>query len=149
VPLKNGQEATIDGKHAAKVGQHNWCLDGKGYVVTAAPLGNGKYRTLLLHRLVMGEPDAEVGHKDHNHTDNRESNLHVTTTAKAAQNAKLSRANKSGRKGVSWHRTAQKWQAKIMFFGKNTHLGYFTDLEAAAQAYKEAVLKHQQEPQHA
>jgi hypothetical protein len=36
-----------------------------------------------------------------------------------------------------------------MFFGKNTHLGYFTDLEAAAQAYKEAVLKHQQEPQHA
>lgn len=48
--------------------------------------------------------------------------------------------NKSGHIGVSWYKKLNKWKAQINDFdtGKPKHLGYFTDIEEASQAYVNA-----------
>jgi len=44
--------------------------------------------------------------------------------------------NKTGLRGVSMHKTSGLWQAKVGHNGKQIHLGYFKDPEAAGEAAK-------------
>jgi hypothetical protein len=46
--------------------------------------------------------------------------------------------NKSGYKGVSWHKGEQRWVAKIQFKGKMYHLGYYSNKEEAAASRAKA-----------
>lgn len=46
--------------------------------------------------------------------------------------------NTSGYRGVSWHRTMQKWTARINFRGKTYNLGYYDSAEEASAAYQRA-----------
>jgi hypothetical protein len=142
VPLPDGTEALIDAEDAELVGQYNWSLNGRGYVMTGLPLGNGKRGTLLLHRLVMGEPEGKsVDHQEHNKLDNRKAFLRPATNAQNQYNQGIPSHNTSGHKGVCWHKRDQKWQARIRHEGKSISLGYFTDVEEAAQAYREAAIR--------
>jgi hypothetical protein len=141
VPLADGTEAIIDAEDAELVGQYNWSLS-HGYVVTNLPLGNGKRRTLLLHRLVMGDPEGEmIDHIDGDTRDNRKALLRPATNAQNQYNQGIPSHNTSGHKGVCWHKRDQKWQARIRHEGKSISLGYFTDVEEAAQAYREAAIR--------
>jgi len=54
----------------------------------------------------------------------------------------LSKANKSGIKGVFWASRQKRWKASIGFQGKRIHLGYFADIEDAIVARKEAEDKY-------
>lgn len=54
------------------------------------------------------------------------------------KNQKLPTNNVSGVKGVSWHSHQKKWQARITFKGKTYSLGYYSTIEAAAQARAQA-----------
>jgi hypothetical protein len=145
VPLPDGTEATIDAEDAELVGQYNWCLSG-GYVNTHLPLGNGKRRTLHLHRLVMGDPEGKfIDHRNGNPLENRKAFLRVATDSQNQYNRGIPSHNTSGHKGVSWHKPKEKWLARIRHEGKRIHLGYFTDIEEAAQAYKEAAVKYHKE----
>jgi hypothetical protein len=142
VLLADGTEALIDAEDAELVGQYNWCFDGH-YVKTNLPRVNGKRRALQLHRLVMGEPEGKmIDHRDGDPRDNRKDLLRLATSAQNLANRGAQSNNTSGHKGVSWHRARKKWLAQIKHEGKNIHLGYFTGLEEAAQAYKEAALKY-------
>jgi group I intron endonuclease len=46
--------------------------------------------------------------------------------------------NRSGIRGVSWHKTASKWRAGITINNKTIHLGLFDDLQEAGAAYLKA-----------
>jgi hypothetical protein len=46
-------------------------------------------------------------------------------------------------RGVIWHKSRNKWEAKIMYDGKQHHLGSFEDEEEAAKAYDRAARAHQ------
>lgn len=75
----------------------------------------------------------------------REKNAHnfvEGTNLKTLENTSLYRNNTSGVKGVSWHSRAGKWVARIGFQGKCIRLGYFSKLEDAAKARKEAEEKY-------
>mgnify|MGYP000567710127 CR=1 FL=1 len=145
VPVVDGTEATIDAEDAELVGKHNWCSNGR-YVMTALPLGNGKQRTLLLHRLVMGEPEGKmVDHRNGNPLDNRKAALRLATNAENQYNRGAPANNTSSQKGVYWYKRDQKWLARIQHEGKSIHLGYFTVLEEAAKAYREAAVKYHKE----
>ncbi|MHB8108136.1 MAG: AP2/ERF family transcription factor, partial [Candidatus Cryosericum sp.] len=51
--------------------------------------------------------------------------------------------NKSGYKGVSWHKAARKWEAAIHYNGQKVYLGLFPTAIKAAKAYnKRAVELH-------
>lgn len=54
---------------------------------------------------------------------------------------KVAKNSTSGVKGVTWHSRSNKWQARIQFKGKTYHLGYFDNIEKAAEARKQAEKK--------
>jgi len=53
-------------------------------------------------------------------------------------NAKLSKANTSGHKGVIWYKKRKLWMAQIFFKKKAYNLGGFKAIEAAIAVRKEA-----------
>ena len=50
---------------------------------------------------------------------------------------RLTRRNRSGIRGVSWAKNANKWTARGFKDGKPIHLGYFENIEDAANARQE------------
>jgi hypothetical protein len=58
-----------------------------------------------------------------------------------SRNTKLHCTSKTGVRGVSWSKTKHKWRAAIYVNNKQTHVGYFATVEAAAAARKEAEMK--------
>ena len=93
--------------------------------------------------MIMGEPDGlEVDHINMNPLDNRRENLRVATHKQNTFNTNKHSNNKSGFKGVSFDKNAQKFRAKINIDGKRKHLGYFATAVAAYECYKRAAIQH-------
>lgn len=84
---------------------------------------------------------AHVDHIDRNKTNNRLSNLRITTPQENAWNSKLSSANSSGFKGVSKIKGG-KWLARIYRNGQPICLGSFADPEEAGRAYDKAAREY-------
>jgi hypothetical protein len=56
--------------------------------------------------------------------------------------SKLTKSNTSGIRGVSWHKKSEKWWAYITFKKEMISLGYFDELDDAAEARKKAEEKY-------
>jgi hypothetical protein len=84
----------------------------------------------------------QVDHRDHDTLDNTRANLRLATAVENSRNQRRSRNNRSGFKGVSFHKRAGKWHAQITTAGKRRHLGYFAAAETAAFAYNLAAVQH-------
>lgn len=117
------------------VGSVAGCKIDQGYVVIGI---DGALH--MAHRLawlyVHGEfPAGDLDHrdlcKDHNWLDN----LRPATRSQNNANSKPPRHNKSGIKGVSFHKQTGKWRASIVINRKQRHLGLFERIEDAAAAY--------------
>jgi len=94
-----------------------------------------KGKRILMHRLILQAPKGMlVDHIDHNGLNNTRDNLRLATRSQNGYNARLSKGNTSGVKGVYWCNTYQKWAAHIHTPEKRYHVGYFTTLEEATEA---------------
>ena len=113
--------------------------------------GSGGYRTLrhngrqyavhhLVWALAYGKFPERLDHIDGNRLNNRLENLRECTAAQNSQNAKLSKANKSGFKGV-YSQAGGRWYARIAANGKSHYLGLFDSAEDAAKAYDAVARK--------
>ena len=116
--------------------------EATGYRVVQ--IGPKKYRA---HRIVMamvtGEwPSGEVDHINGNRADNRPANLRPSTRAQNMMNKSRYRSNKSGIKGVCWSRSHGKWHAQISIDRKVIGLGFFDEINEAADAYRLAAERH-------
>jgi hypothetical protein len=81
----------------------------------------------------------EVDHINRDSRDNRVENLRLAKdTELQQQNTGISKNNKSGIKGVSWHKDRKKWLVKV----KGHYLGLFTTRKEAAAAKNEGVKKY-------
>lgn len=102
---------------------------------------NGKY--YLEHRVIYemfnGPFVGDLDHIDRSRLNNKIENLRLCTRPQNVVNSKPRVDNKSGYKGVVWHKTTGKWQAQTMFMGKRLHLGLFENPEDAALAYNKKV----------
>lgn len=88
-------------------------------------------------------PDGLViDHIDQNRSNNLIENLRVCTFQQNHFNRGKQANNKSGFKGVSWHKQKQKWVAQIKIEGRNKFLGFFTDPVKAYEKYCSVAIEH-------
>lgn len=118
-------------------GREVGCLCGSGYMFV-------KIRGVLyqLHRIVFalhhGYLPNEVDHIDGNPLNNKIENLREASRSQNLANTKLSKANTTGVKGVTFNKRVGKFQAYLTKEKKRTYLGSFNSLEEAEQSRKAA-----------
>jgi len=108
---------------------------GKLYAVTHKPV------YIEMHKLILPDiPEGSVrDHSNRNSLDNRKNNLEAVTQMINMQNQGKRLNNKSGIKGVSWHKLKKKWVAQVDAMGYHRYLGaYDCKYEAGrvANAYR-------------
>lgn len=77
-----------------------------------------------------------VNHKNFIVTDNNPDNLEIITQRENSNRKHLKSSSKYI--GVSWHKSAKKWEA-CAYFGKKIYIGLFNTENEAYQAYKEKI----------
>jgi hypothetical protein len=106
---------------------------GKSY----AAHGQMGVPNFLLHNFILGRKG--IDHKNGNGLDCQKDNLRDASNSQNLANQGKHSNNKSGFKGVSWHKGARKWYAQICVYWKVIHLGSFDNPIAAAKAYDTAA----------
>ena len=130
-------------KRGVKVGVVTGSSNGYGYL--EVHVNSKKYKC---HRLawlyVHGEfPNCDIDHRDGNRSNNRIKNLRLCTEMENSKNSGARDGNVSGVKGVNWHKSRGKWQARATVNYKTHYLGLFKTLEEASAAYQAfAMLNH-------
>ena len=128
-----------DGLLYNKISRNSRCIAG-----TLAGSISGRYRLITLlgkpysiHRVAYymahGNCPEYLDHINNDRFDNRVENLRPVTLSQNQWNHSLSKANKSGVKGLSWAKKPKKWLASIRYNGKNKNLGYFESKELGAE----------------
>ena len=147
--LSNKPETSfiVDEEDFHKVKKYNWQVverDGKAIRVCRFERKNGFGRNVLLHRQILGvvDPKLQVDHINGNILDNRRSNLRICSIRLNTRNRCKPVNNKSGYKGVMWRVRSQRFEAKIKVDGKQIHLGSFTSIIEAAEAYDKGAVEH-------
>ena len=102
----------------------------------------GKVKLFKVHRLIgkvfLENPDNKqmIDHIDNNPANNNVKNLRWATSKDNSANQGKRINNKSGFKGVAYHKPSKKYVATISINGKNKHLGYFETAEQASKIYE-------------
>lgn len=126
--------------------QWRWTISSQGYAVRRARLRSGKYRTILMHRLIASAPTGMVvDHINSNKLDNRLNNLRVCSQRENSSNRKsLNKNNTHGYRGVRYdgRQPCRPWIAQIMVNRKNIYLYSHKTKEEAALAYNKAAKKY-------
>lgn len=117
-------------------------ISDQGYLLVGI-----NYRIYRVHRIIWMMAygrftELHIDHINGNRTDNRLANLREATEAENHRNCRISRNNKSGFKGISFHKRSGKYQAAIRTDGARTHLGYFSTPQEAHAAYCAAADKY-------
>ncbi|MEU4155722.1 hypothetical protein [Actinoplanes sp. NPDC026670] len=135
IPLSRGHVAIVDAAdYDMLVAAGSWSLVVDGWNTYA------KSKAGLMHRLIL-PGFACVDHRNGVGLDNRKANLRGATTSQNGGNARLSRRNASGFKGVSLDRTRATlpWQVRIGVAGKLRKVGRYATPVEAALAYDKAA----------
>lgn len=126
------------------ISKYYWRVHQHEYVSTAIYDPNTKKITeMQLHRFIMNPlPEQEVDHINHIPYDDRKENLRIVSTSQNQMNTITSSRNTSGVKGVHWDKDTKKWRVRITVNGKRIGLGFYSDINEAAKARKEAEIKY-------
>jgi len=128
------------------VEKYNWRITKEGYAQTKIYIkgsrkkfGSQRYKTIQMHRLIMGAKEGQVvDHINRNRLDNRRNNLRFCDYFIHTKNSDKKSSNKSGYKGVHYHKSTKKWRAQTMMHGERRELGLFDNPIEAAIAYDNA-----------
>lgn len=122
----------------------------KGYWVTNSKIDD-KYdkSIIMIHQIIaeikFGEYDKNKVVPDHlsrDTDDNRKCNIYLKSNPNNSHNRGISKANTSGKTGVSFRKDNNMWQAYITVNYKTKHLGFFSNIDDAIKARKEAEIKY-------
>jgi hypothetical protein len=148
VQLTRGFSTLIDECDLPKLGGYSWNAKRFTSGIYAARnehaskgSKNRKYRTLLLHRVLMDAPPGmEVDHRDGDKLNNTRSNIRLATHTQNQQNRRRCRGGSSRFKGVLIH-SNRYIEAYIGVEGKNLYIGSYSTEEEAARAYDAAAIE--------
>lgn len=141
--LGDGAKILLDEDSMQKVKNYTWHIDRTGYVKTTITVSKNHRQTIQMHRFILGLAKG-VGVVDHingNMQDNRRSNLRVCSVSENAMNRGMQADNKSGFKGVSFHKESGKWQAQTKKKGHEKMYSRHDTPQEAAHAYNKAAIK--------
>lgn len=129
---KSGRKLQVPAGSKTNTGHLSVRIDGKAY---------------LAHRVAWliqtGEwPEDKIDHKDGCGTNNRWANLRCCSQKENVRNTRLAKNNKSGFKGVSFHRKNRTWAACICVDRRTVHLGTYKNKLDAAAAYDAAAKQY-------
>lgn len=146
IPLRDGTFAKVDDRFFDDLTSMGpWRVSTRGYVVRGTRKAGQPYRVIHMHREVCRLAKRPVmPHTDHENLDKRDNrlqNLRPSTSSQNLANQRKHSNNKSGFKGVSWHKKTGKWVAQIRHEGHVQHLGLFNNAAEAAQTYNTAALR--------
>lgn len=136
--------ALVDDEDFEVVSPYYWgvLLPAKSNTMYAYANATGIPGSILMHRIVLGAGKGQiVDHIDMYGLNNTRSNLRIVTRQENNRHVGTRSHNTSGRKGVGWDKSKNKWRSQITVDGKNVFLGRYDDLEEAARAYDRAALE--------
>lgn len=151
IPLTKGYVAIVDPVDADLLDLNWYAMESQSgrayaqrYDYAFKPRRRIWMHRVILSRMIGREPreGEEVDHINGHGIDNRRCNLRLSSHQQNMCNTKKQSNNKSGYKGVSWHKRSQKWTAQIHIDRKVTYLGVFDTPEEAHRIYVEAARKH-------
>ena len=87
-------------------------------------------------------PKEQIDHINGDKADNCIANLRLADFSKNQANSKRRSTNRSGFKGIWFHKFSGLWAATITVNRKPIHLGYFKTPEEAHEAYKAAAVQY-------
>ncbi len=149
ITLTRGYVAVIDAADVYLINDRNWCArprkNGVIYAQSSDWNSCGQKTTVSLHSKILGERHDFIDHKDRDGLNCRRRNLRPATRSQNSINCKISLANSSGYKGVSFCKRTGRWQAYIGSEGRRKYLGRFNSREDAFEArWKAAIINHGQ-----
>lgn len=134
--------ALVDRADFQRFGHLSWSLQGRGRY---AGRKDGS-QIVLLHREILGLKKGDGREGDHENGDKldcRRSNLCVVTKAQNMENqTALRQDNRSGYRGVSWHKGTGKWTVQAQVNGQYHYIGLFEDVHEAGQAASDFRREH-------
>lgn len=83
-----------------------------------------------------------IDHIDGDTSNDDINNLQCITNAENTRKQKLSKANSSGYRGVSFKKDRNKYRASIRYNGKDINLGHYDNAETAALEYDKAAYNY-------
>jgi hypothetical protein len=128
-----------------KVGDVAGNVNSKGYIRIGINYATHKAHRLAWLYMTGSFPQYQVDHINGNKEDNRWCNLREATNAENQCNKSLSIRNKSGLKGVSWDKKANKWRAQSTLNNIKKYLGMFESKESAYKSYVDFSRNHHKE----
>lgn len=135
--MPGGEVAVVDAVDAPLVNRYSWYAQRfkhTTYAQTTIP-GHKPQRRVLMHRLLMGEPDCDVDHRDGDGLNNRRANIRLATRTENCANTKKKPGCSSRYKGVRWSERGHCWRAAIYVKRTQVHLGCFKNEDEAGMAY--------------
>lgn len=155
---KTRSASDFSGKGAAKNAERwNKQFVGKPAItsITEAGYFRGavKGKQVNAHRIVWAIahgrwPKGLIDHINGDRQDNRISNLRETDHIGNGQNAKISKANKSGHTGISWCKQQEKWKVQLRDNRRKRTIGRFKELADAVAAKEQAYTEIGFHPNH-
>jgi hypothetical protein len=131
---KNCKRNGWNGKKAGSI--H---LDGYVYI----QLEKIKYKEHRLVFLLFNDFLPKfIDHINGNKSDNRIENLREANHSENMMNTKIRITNKTGIKGVNWHKASNKWTVQLMVNQKKKYFGIYDDIELAELVAIEARNKY-------
>lgn len=128
------RRAPPNSKKKAQIGDvAGW--EAKGRIVLTIDGRNYQAGPLIWLYMTGEWPIGLIDHKDNVGINNRWLNFREADRHQNAANSKRQSNNRSGLKGVSWSRAANKWLGRINVHRKPIHLGVFDCKAAAHFAY--------------
>jgi len=143
IPLTKGAVALVDDDMYDYLMQWKWHLGSQGYAVRNCKRTEVGRKKISMHTMIIKPVFNMVfDHASGNKLDNTRKNLRLCTKAQNSYNKHSQRNNKSGFRGVYWHKNNKGWQAQIRVNYKNIYIGTYHDAELAARAYDAEARKH-------